>query len=84
MVSDKTVYYNSEEYNKASNKEILKQVYAALVEKGYNPVSQLVGFVLSGDPTYVTNHKNARALIGQIERDELLKEMIQVYLGLEE
>lgn len=83
MVSDKTMKYNAQEPNKESNKEILKEVYAALVEKGYNPISQIVGYILSGDPTYITNHKDARALISKIEKDELLQQMITTYLGLE-
>lgn len=83
MVSDKTMKYNTLEANKVSNKEILKEVYAALVEKGYNPINQIVGYILSGDPTYITNHKNARALISKIEKDELLQQMIKTYLGLD-
>lgn len=83
MVSDKTMKYDGLEANARSDKEILKEVYAALVEKGYNPINQLVGFILSGDPTYITNHKNARALISKIEKDELLQQMIITYLGLD-
>lgn len=83
MVSDKTMKYNGLEENEVSNKDILKEVYAALVEKGYNPINQIVGYILSGDPTYITNHKNARALISQIEKDELLQQMIKTYLGLD-
>jgi len=58
----------------------LELVYAALKEKGYNPITQIVGYVLSGDPTYITSHRNARALIGRLERDELLEEMVREYL----
>ncbi|MCL2456414.1 MAG: IreB family regulatory phosphoprotein [Defluviitaleaceae bacterium] len=58
----------------------LETVYMALREKGYNPITQIVGYVLSGDPTYITSHKNARALIGKLERDELLEEMVREYL----
>ena len=58
----------------------LETVYEALKEKGYNPITQIVGYVLSGDPTYITSHKNARALIGKLERDELLEEMVREYL----
>lgn len=83
MVSDKTMKYNGLEGNEVSNKDILKEVYAALVEKGYNPINQIVGYILSGDPTYITNHKNARALISKIEKDELLQQMIKTYLGLD-
>ena len=55
-------------------------VSEALKEKGYNPVNQIVGYILSGDPTYITSHKNARSLIRKLERDELLEELIQDYL----
>jgi len=60
--------------------DILLGVYAALKEKGYNPVSQIVGYILSGDPTYITSHKSARSLISRLERDELLEEMVCFYL----
>jgi len=61
-------------------KAILEVVYAALKEKGYNPFTQIVGYVLSGDPTYITSHANARALIGKLERDELLEAMVREFL----
>lgn len=60
--------------------QILEQVYAALTEKGYNPVNQIVGYVMSGDPTYITSHKNARSLIMKVERDELVEEMLREYI----
>ena len=59
---------------------IIKEVYQALTEKGYNPISQLVGYILSGDPTYITGHNGARSLIRKLERDELLEEIIKNYL----
>lgn len=62
-------------------REIMKEVLAALREKGYNPVNQLVGYFLSGDPTYVTNHKGARAVIRRMERDELLEVIIRDYVS---
>lgn len=62
-------------------REILKEVFAALNEKGYNPINQLVGYILSGDPTYITNHKNARAMIRKLERDEILEELLMNYLA---
>lgn len=65
--------------DKARN--ILIEVYEALKEKGYNPINQLVGYILSGDPTYITNHKNARAMIRKLERDEILEELLKSYLG---
>ena len=59
---------------------ILKEVYEALTEKGYNPVNQIVGYVMSGDPTYITSHRNARSLIMKVERDELVEEMLNNYI----
>ncbi|MDW7728792.1 MAG: IreB family regulatory phosphoprotein [Bacillota bacterium] len=68
--------------NKA--RKILVTVYQALKEKGYNPLNQLVGYLLSGDPAYITSHQNARSLIRQVERDELLEEVVGIYLKLAE
>ena len=62
-------------------KDQLTQVYLALIEKGYNPIYQIVGYILTEDPTYITNHKGARGLISHIEREELLKDMINMYLN---
>ena len=59
---------------------IISTVYEALKEKGYNPINQLVGYLLSGDPTYITSYKNARTLIRKLERDELLEELVRCYL----
>ncbi len=61
-------------------KRILMEVSAALKEKGYNPVNQIVGYILSGDPTYITSHRNARIMIHKLERDELLEELVKDYL----
>lgn len=61
-------------------KIVLSTVYEALTEKGYNPVNQIVGYIMSGDPTYITSHKNARSLIMKIERDELVEEMFIEYI----
>lgn len=61
--------------------EILITVYKALLEKGYNPINQIVGYILSGDPTYITSHNNARSLIREMERDELLEELVKAYVG---
>lgn len=63
-------------------RETLRTVYDALSEKGYNPVSQLVGYILSEDPTYITNHKNARTLITRFDRDEVLEALVKYYLGV--
>ncbi len=62
-------------------REILSSVYDALVVKGYNPINQLVGYILSEDPTYITNYNNARTLICRIDRDDLLRELVANYLG---
>ena len=61
-------------------KDILEIVYKALVEKGYNPVNQIVGYIMSGDPTYITSHKNARSLIMKVERDEILEVLFENYI----
>ena len=66
-----------QEYDVAS---ILKDVYEALTEKGYNPVNQIVGYIMSGDPTYITSHKNARSLIMKEERDEILEVLFENYI----
>lgn len=68
------------ETDNTSVKEILAEVYAALTEKGYNPVNQIVGYIMSGDPTYITSYKNARSLIMKVERDELVEEMLKQYI----
>ncbi|MCP1101775.1 uncharacterized protein (UPF0297 family) [Aequitasia blattaphilus] len=60
--------------------EILDQVYQALSEKGYNPVNQIVGYIMSGDPTYITSHNGARSLIMKVERDDLVEEMLKTYI----
>jgi len=67
--------------NKTEIKEILSSVYDSLLVKGYNPINQLVGYIISEDPTYITNYNNARALICRIDRDELLQELLVSYLG---
>ena len=61
-------------------KDILEAVYIALTEKGYNPVNQIVGYIMSGDPTYITSHNGARSLIMKMERDELVEEMLKTYI----
>ena len=81
---DKTMSFKVERDQNIKVKEILKEVYDALVEKGYNPINQIVGYILSGDPTYITSHKDARNKIRTIERDELLEKMVKNYIGLDE
>lgn len=60
--------------------DVIEQVYAALVDKDYNAVNQMVGYIMSGDPTYITSHKNARSLIMKVERDELVEELLKHYI----
>ena len=76
-----TITFSLDEVREADMKRILLVVYDALKEKGYNPISQIVGYLLSEDPTYITTHNNARSLIRRIDRDELLKAMVRSYLG---
>lgn len=83
MINDETVSFYVEKEKNNKTKEILKSVYNALLEKGYNPVNQIVGYILSGDPTYITSHNNARNLIREVERDELLECMVKSYIGLD-
>ena len=68
------------ETDNTSVKQILADVYAALTEKGYNPVNQIVGYIMSGDPTYITSYDGARSLIMKMERDELVEEMLRTYI----
>ena len=84
MNFDKTMSFEVEKVQNARTKEVLKEVYDALVEKGYNPINQIVGYILSGDPTYITSHKDAKNKIRTIERDELLEKMVKNYIGIEE
>lgn len=77
---DRTIVVKGRVEESRSAGEILHEVYTALEEKGYDPISQLVGYLLSGDPTYVTSHRNARVLIRQLDRDEILEELLRGYL----
>ena len=79
----KTITFSLKETKELETKSILLTVYQALREKGYNPLNQIVGYILSEDPTYITNHKNARSLICRIDRDELMNNLIKNYLGLQ-
>ncbi|MCL2547069.1 MAG: IreB family regulatory phosphoprotein [Oscillospiraceae bacterium] len=78
---DVTRKYNLADEQKAEMRAVLVEVSRALEEKGYNPIDQIVGYLLSEDPTYVTNHRNARILIGRLDRDELLRELVRKYIG---
>ncbi len=80
-MTGKTMTFQIGRENDDIMKETLTQVFDALQEKGYNPINQIVGYILSEDPTYITTHKNARSLIRKIDRDELLAEMVKSYLG---
>ena len=73
-------YFTVEKEQMIQVKDILKMVYQALSEKGYNPVNQIVGYIMSGDPTYITSHNNARSLIMKVERDELVEEVLKTYI----
>ncbi len=84
MEFDKTMNFKVEREQNVKSQEILKEVYEALMEKGYNPINQIVGYILSGDPTYITSHNDARNKIRMIERDELLEKMVKKYIGLDE
>lgn len=84
MATDETLSFKVEREENAKTKEILKEVYDDLKEKGYNPINQIVGYILSGDPTYITSHKGARNLIRQVERDELLEKMVKEYIDVDE
>ena len=79
-MKDSTRQFNLNQNAPSEMEEVLKSVYAALVEKGYNPINQIVGYILSEDPTYITTHNNARSLIRKIDRDELLQELVRSYL----
>ena len=78
--TNKTTQFDFGLNNVNEVKEVIRSVLNALNEKGYNPVSQLIGYILSGDPTYITSHNNARSIIMQVERDELLEEILNDYL----
>ena len=76
----KTITFTVRDEKEEEMKRTLAAIYEALREKGYNPINQIVGYLLSEDPTYITNHNNARSLICKIDRDELMQELVQFYL----
>ncbi len=81
MTEDRrTILYQNPEKEEQGTKEILRSVYDALEEKGYNALDQIVGYILSGDPSYITSHNNARSKIRHIERDELVEELLRQFL----
>lgn len=77
---DQTMEFDVLKNKEALTKAILTEVYDSLKKKGYNPINQLVGYLISGDPTYITNYNGARALVRKLERDEILEEVIKSYL----
>ena len=78
-----TQYFNVEADPEIRVKKVLELVYIAMTEKGYNPVNQIVGYIISGDPTYITSHKNARSMIMKVERDEIVEELLREYIRSE-
>ena len=82
MDKENTVQFDVMKDKKDMTKVILTDVYDALIEKGYNPVNQLVGYLISGDPTYITNYNGARALVSKLERDDILEEVLKSYLEI--
>ncbi len=80
-MNDQTMTFSVKPDRKDEIKNTLTIVYEALLEKGYNPVNQIVGYILSEDPTYITTYNNARSLIRHVDRDELLQEMVKYYLN---
>lgn len=78
--NDQTKTFSISQLKELETKQTLRQVYDALVEKGYNPINQIVGYILSEDPTYITSYNNARGLIRKLDRDELMKILVNSYL----
>jgi len=83
-LNDATIQFSIREEPEDEMRQILRLVHQALDEKGYNPISQMVGYILSEDPTYITTHNNARSLIRRIDRDELLQALVKEYLTKKE
>lgn len=77
---NKTQFFSAQPENTMQAGEILEKVYESLKEKGYNPISQIVGYIMSGDPTYITSYNGARSMITKLERDEILEELVEVYI----
>lgn len=77
---NKTIQFSLKDDREEATRQTLVAVYDALVEKGYNPINQIVGYILSEDPTYITTHNNARSLIRRLDRDELLQDLVKEYL----
>ena len=75
-----TQYFSVKKEPEIRVKDVLSKVYTAMAEKGYNPVNQIVGYIMSGDPTYITSHNGARSMIMKVERDELVEEIMRSYI----
>ncbi|HWT27824.1 MAG TPA: IreB family regulatory phosphoprotein [Mobilitalea sp.] len=78
-----TQYFRVQKDTDVVVRNVIHTVFAALTEKGYNPVNQIVGYVMSGDPTYITSHKGARSLIMKVERDEIIEELLRFYIDMD-
>ena len=79
-MADATAVFSLRDEQDQELRAALQEIYSALQEKGYNPVNQIVGYIMSGDPTYITSHNNARSLIMKVERDELVEEVLKTYI----
>ncbi len=82
-MDNKTMTFSIGNEQEQEIRRILLEVYDALKEKGYNPINQIVGYIMSGDPTFITSHNNARSLIMKVERDELVEELLKEYISKE-
>ena len=81
-MDDRTINYKVEKLKNEKIKAVMHEVYEALVQKGYNPINQMVGYIQSGDPTYITSYNDARTKIRSVDRGELLEELVKTYLGV--
>ncbi|EHO84685.1 hypothetical protein HMPREF0380_01086 [Eubacterium infirmum F0142] len=81
MMERKTIMFDTNKAQEKTTKEVLKDVYEALEERGYNGIDQMVGYILSGDPSYITSYNNARMMISRIDRDDLVEEILKEYLN---
>ena len=84
MTDNSTIKFTVPNDDKENMRRILRSVFDALSEKGYNPINQIVGYLLTEDPTYITNYNNARSMICKLDRDELMQELIRDYLSIDE
>ena len=80
MTESSTIKFTVPSDDKENMRTVLRSVFDALNEKGYNPINQIVGYIMSGDPTYITSHKGARSLIMKVERDEIIEELMKTYV----